>query len=184
MNETTETKIPVNIETGYIHASGNQIREATQRIEKTALHIESLFNLIKASSFNAVAQSSEAYQLNKILEDVQNVSELGSSLALSIFESILPISQVENDLDESNRIINNIPADAVATRPQTDALAVQMSELLNNPDLPHSIYNALMSALNDVYNSQKDAALENYETSPEYLKVMFAGAKSTEVKNG
>jgi hypothetical protein len=173
--KTTETKIPVTIFTGYQHPKGNDLEIARQQIEKAVLYIESLFNLIKLSS--EFLEESNDYRMQHYGGDLQHISEIGYGVADSILTSMTVFTGVISDIEESRRIDET----AKPMFKQTDLLAVRLSEILNDAALPVGIYNAFMSALDDVRNelpSAETQELEKYETSPEYLKTVFAALKN------
>lgn len=76
-----QVEIPINIVVGVIPSS----REANAKLETTAAHLRSLFNLIKLSRFGL--EESGAENLQSYLDDIANVSEIGSALAASISDS-------------------------------------------------------------------------------------------------
>ncbi len=65
----------------------------------------------------------------------------------------------------------------VIAKLKTDGLALALSQILGNRNLPAAIYNGIMRGLDDVANKSNSMALEAYTTSPEYLKRLFADAK-------
>lgn len=50
----------------------------------------------------------------------------------------------------------------------------QLSEILKNPHLPTEIHNAILRGIDDVSNNADSGALEQFETSPEYLEAIFS----------
>jgi hypothetical protein len=65
----------------------------------------------------------------------------------------------------------------VIAKLKTDGLALALSQILCNRNLPAAIYNGIMRGLCDVENESASAALEAYTRSPEYLKKLFADTK-------
>ena len=64
------------------------------------------------------------------------------------------------------------PGESLETR---DA-AKQISELLNNPDLPEPIRDGLQDGLTDLYNSHiNQSEFHDYEKSPEYVEKILRG---------
>ena len=165
------TKLPILINTGYVNDSGDDLREARQQIEKVAHYIESLFNLIKNSQSICVESNSDE-KIQQFLEDAETVSEIGIALALSIHDSVMPILRVEGCIDFNNQVVNDVSEPV----PATDCLAGSLSIILNDPDLPDPVYNAIKRALGDLANENSDA-LEKLESSPEYLKKLFSDLK-------
>jgi hypothetical protein len=167
------TTLPVEIPTGFEHE--HEIERARQQIEKTSVYLQSLFNLIKLSahSFEVINKK----DVGEYLEDLTQVSELGRGIAASLFDSILVFEDVEKDIQESNRVINDAPIESenfgTLEEADTDTLALALSEVLRNENLPTGIYDALQDALNDAYNGGIPQVIRDYETSPEYLKAVF-----------
>ncbi len=59
---------------------------------------------------------------------------------------------------------------------ELDHLALSMSDLLNNPNLPTGVYNGLVKALDDAFNdlpSDSNIELSEYQNTPEYLAKLF-----------
>jgi glycosyltransferase involved in cell wall biosynthesis len=67
----------------------------------------------------------------------------------------------------------------VIAKLDTDGLAAALSRILNNPNLPTEIYNGIMRGLNDaeIQNDTATQQMQNFTTSPEYLKTLFAAVK-------
>ena len=135
-----ETIIPVKIETGYRHEEDNQFEEARQRLEKAALYLESIFNLINLSA-QAFEVVGEKY-LNQYLDDLTHISELGNALASSIFDSTMPYLQVEFDTKKSNQFQNEDTSEVLDLSQMTTAegecidLAEHLSAILKDERVP------------------------------------------------
>ena len=94
-NALKPVEIPVNLDIGY--SKGSDAAIATKKIETTAIHIESLFNLIKLARYGYETLNVDE---NQFLEDIANVSELGAGLAASLFDSVIPFNGVnKNELE-------------------------------------------------------------------------------------
>jgi hypothetical protein len=179
--KTEQTEIPVNIQTDYTHESGNELENARQQIELSSFYLQSLFNSIKYLASDLESRVEEKEQ--EYCYDLRNLSEIGYAVCGSIFRAVSVFEDIENDIRESEKVDET----AKPMFKQTDLLTVRLSEILNDSELPVSIYNAFMSALDDVRNelSSADAQeLEKYETSPEYLKAVFVMCGKSKNKGG
>jgi hypothetical protein len=63
--------------------------------------------------------------------------------------------------------------DAPVESSELENLAVQISEVLQNPLLPIPIYNAILHGTDDIINSSNSADNAKYETSPEHIKAVL-----------
>lgn len=65
---------------------------------------------------------------------------------------------------------------------KANGLALALSQILRNPNLPDEIHNGIMRGLNDAENNSLNFALEDFTTSPFYLKKLFAEFKNEKQK--
>ncbi len=66
--------------------------------------------------------------------------------------------------------------DASGESTETSDLAKQLSDLLNNPDLPEPIQDGLKDAILDTFNSHiNQSEFHDYEKSPEYVEKILRG---------
>ncbi len=71
----------------------------------------------------------------------------------------------------------DVSAESAALETTTD-MAKQIADLLNNPNLPPSLVNAIQEGLTDVYNNDLDKEkLSDELTSPEYIARLLSMAK-------
>lgn len=83
---TQQTLIPVNIQTNYLHETGNHFEEARQQIEKSAFYLQSIFHLLKHVAPRI--EECQDLQIHEIGGDLVNLCDIGSGLAESIFLSL------------------------------------------------------------------------------------------------
>lgn len=176
-NNENETVIQLNILTGYKNeATGilGDVRAARQRIEKTAFYVDSLFSLIKISKVAVIEQDFDGAQMVDYLDDIELVCELGSSLSGSLLSSIAPVERIESDIEESERGDERPSRAEPKELFNVGNLADELSAILRTPELPEEIFNSLMHFLNDLYNKSDAKALNDFETSPEYIGSIFS----------
>ncbi len=66
--------------------------------------------------------------------------------------------------------------DAPGESTETSDLAKQLSDLLNNPDLPEPIQDGLKDAILDTFNSHiSQSEITNFEDSPVYIEMVLRG---------
>lgn len=180
--KTNQTFISVSIPTEYTHERGNEFEQARQQIELSSFYLQSLFNSIKHSAAHFESHFDEQGQ--EFCNDLRNLAEIGYSVSGSIFASL---SVFEPDF--SQRIENKIDTDSDFNHfdsledAPTDTLALALSEVLRNENLPTDIHIALQNALNDAYNGGIPDAIKDYESSPEYLKAILEACKENDDEN-
>jgi hypothetical protein len=182
--KTNRTFIPVSIATNSDHRRGNQIEQARQQIQAASFYLQSLFNSIKHVASHLEAEVDE--QSQETCCDLQSIAEIGYAVSNSIFAAV---SEIETAMGEMNQ--NQQPLESVGSEPETgviaaldeadtDTLALALSEVLRNENLPTDIYIALQNALNDAYNGGIPQAIRDYESSPEYLKVILDACRKND----
>ena len=157
-----KTELPITIVTDDEYKQGDNLEMTRQRIEQAAFYVISLFNTVRYTLENL--PDFQERKLEEAVWDARRTCELGYAIADTILASASCLTEFQPD--------------DVAAEPET--LANQISYLLNNPDLPTPIYNAVMQGVADIGNAQSNEILENFETSPEYLKAVFAKYKGDE----
>jgi hypothetical protein len=173
--KTKQTVIPVEIKTDTAHEMGNESELARQQIELASFYLQSLFNSIKYLASDLESRVEEKEQ--EYCYDLRNLSDIGYAVSNSIFAAVSVFEDVENDIRQSEKVDET----AKPMFRQTELLAVRLSDILTESELPKGIYNALIHAVSELYNESDSDALNDFESSPEYLKAVFsAHAKKNE----
>ncbi len=77
---------------------------------------------------------------------------------------------------KADRCILDMPEQSEESR-HRDALALQISEVLKNPNLPVELYNAILHGTDDIINESSSDVSERFETSPEHIKAVLKCAR-------
>jgi hypothetical protein len=185
------TDLIVKIETDYTH--DNEFQATRQRMEKAAFFIQSLFYLIKLANanFESITNTKEA---ENHIENLNNLCELGSGLAFSVFREASNFSlykfnenkTVELETPKDYAEFNNVADEDLPIRIretdelEADDLAEVLSQVLNNPNLPITLYNALQNAIAEVYTGGNNEVLNQFESSPEFLQAVIKSCQNDE----
>jgi len=100
--------------------------------------------------------------------------ENGVELSETTHKSVLDLSEqpeVETETDDEEKYTGDA---------EIGNLALMLSGVLTNPNLPVNVYNALSSAIDDVFNelpSEENEEISSYQTSPEYLAKLIQLSK-------
>ncbi len=79
---------------------------------------------------------------------------------------------------ELNKAVSESKDEQSAKSQELDKLAVQISEVLQNPLLPVEVYNSILHGTDAIINSSNSADNAKYETSPEHIKAVLKISKS------
>lgn len=194
MNNTEKrVEIPITIRT-YARTS-DKYKEAMMQIDFTSYHLSALFWFVKTAvdGFDLLDLQTDQtlYDFHTFRGNVGLVCEMGAALSeqLTFYsnrfhrisetseaeeitaEEEPPTAEVSNDDEPNGGTIDEI---------EGETLALALSGILNNPNLPTDIYNAVKRGLDDVYNelpfhaSEELSALQDeLQDSPEYLEKLI-----------
>ncbi len=90
------------------------------------------------------------------------------------------VTVVTNDNDGETEIADG---EKYTDDAETDNLALMLSGVLTNPNLPANVYNALSRATDDVFNElpgEANAEISAHQNSPEYLAKLIKLSKEAE----
>lgn len=90
------TELPITIVTDDEHKTGDNLEMTRQRIEKAAMYLMSIFNLIKVCSINFEGQS-ESAEMSGFFEDINNHCEIGYGIADSVLASSTALTEFQPD---------------------------------------------------------------------------------------
>ena len=172
-----KTELEVYIETDYTHE--NKFEAARQKIEKAAFYTQSLFKVIRLANvnFESITDDGDAQDAEHYIEDLNNLCEIGSGLAFSVFREVSNFSLFKFTETENQTEVSEIENQKSYTgKPEIDNLAIQISSLLNHPKLPQELYDHLSDAITDFFNADIDQTeINEYHKSPEYLAKILDG---------
>jgi hypothetical protein len=183
-----KTELEVYIETDYEHS--DKFEGTRQRIEKAAFYTQSLFSVIKLANTNFESVTNEKDAENYI-ENLNNLCELGSGLAFSVFREASNFSlykfnenktvELEDYTEFNNVADEDLPIKIRETDElEADDLAEVLSQILNNPNLPITLYTALQNAIGDILKGNADDLLNQFESSPEFLRAVIKSCQKDE----
>ncbi len=169
-NKYTKTELPITIVTDDEHKQGDNLELTRQRIEKAAIYLMSVFNLLKVSALHFEGQS-ESKEMSGFFEDATNTSEIGYGIADSILASASCLTEFIPDETENTKVNEeNEDAEKYTGDLNIDQIALLISGLLNNPDIPKPIQHGFSVVMTDFINSQLDRDEFNEDTSSgEYI---------------
>ena len=94
-NKRIKTELPITIITGDDYKQGDNLEMASQRIEKAAMLIESIFNLLRSSAQTFEGQMEKEAQ--GFLWDLMNTCDIGYGLADSILAAASCLTEFKPD---------------------------------------------------------------------------------------
>ncbi len=162
--ELTDTTINIKIRTGVMHR--NKADEAQTRIDYSGFYLSAINYFIRIA---LEAQSHLSMQTNSVV--IRNDEQFRENLQFLI--------QIQEAITEWMPDYSSALFDGANTTEQPEdcqrlnKLAVQISEVLQNPLLPIPIYNAILHGTDDIINSSNSADSAKYETSPEHIKAVL-----------
>ncbi len=165
----TETKLTISLRTGLMHS--NKREEAHTQNDCTSYYIGAINYFIRV-----------ALEAESLLE--QQTDSKGFVNDAQFRENMQLLVQISEALAEwlpdyshamHNEIFGMNEAETAAGKPVSDA-AKQVSDLLNNPNLPEPIKDGLQDGLLDLFNSHiNQSEFHDYEKSPEYVEKILRG---------
>lgn len=182
--KTKKTELKLLILTDDEYPADDYVEGLSRQSEQAAFYLMSIFNLIKTSArFNEAGESDE---IPFFCNDLIRISEIGYSLCGLIWTSAENLRDFQNDRSDAPSVETDTiepesslpdaePANfGTLDEADTDTLALALSEVLRNENLPIGIYNAINRAARDIHNETDTDVLIKFETSPEYLQAVFA----------
>ncbi len=168
-NKYIKTELPITIVTDEEYKQGDNLELTRQRIEKATLYIHSLFNSIRYSLENL--PSFDDQKLEEVVWDARNVCEIGYGVADSILASASTLTEFIPDETESKRVNQeNEDTEKYTGDLEIDQVALAISGLLNNPNVPKPLARGFLVAMTDFINSQLGHDEFNEDTSSgEYI---------------
>lgn len=154
-------KIPITVYTDYEETG--TINDTRLRLEESAYMTASLFSLIHRSTlvYDGIAiNDAKPEFMFRHIEDIRLLSQLGEALALSVNDFAAHIKEAK--IKSAEVLIN-----------EEGKLALALSEILNNPNAPEELSDAIQTKLNDIYNAGDGTVKSEFESSPEFLEVVL-----------
>jgi hypothetical protein len=165
----TETKLTISLRTGLMHS--NKQEEAHTQSDYTSYYIGAINYFIRI-----------ALEAESLLE--QQTDSIAFRNDAQFREHMQFLVQISEGLSEwlpdyshamHNEVFGMNEAETADNKPAGDT-AKQVSDLLNNPDLPEPIRDGLRGGLLELYNSHIDQSeFDDYEKSPEYVEKILRG---------
>lgn len=172
-NKYIKTELPITIVTDDEYKQGDNLENTRQKIERAAIYLKSIFNLLKTCAICVEGQADKP-ELSGFFEDAINHADIGYGLADSIIVSASCLTEFQPD--ETTEIKTESP--------NFDSLANHIAFLLNNPDLPEPIYEGLQQGITDAFNSYIDQTEINDETkTAEYIAKVLRGFRKVETRS-
>jgi glycosyltransferase involved in cell wall biosynthesis len=169
-----ETKLTISLRTGVMHR--NKQEKAHTQNDYTSYYIGAINYFIRialeAESLLELQTDSKAF-LNdaRFRENLQLLVQISEGLAewLPDYSSAMRECADVKEADGENEQVSDAPEH----HPDLDALALQISEVLKNPNLPVELYNAILHGADDIINEPSSDVSERFETSPEHIKAVL-----------
>ena len=178
--ELTDTTININIRTGLMHS--NEREEAHTRVDYTGFYLSAINYFIRVA---LDAQSHLEMETNSIVlrndvvfrENLQFLIQIQEAFAEWLPDYSNDLKDGSNETQETSAI-----ADTPGESAELENLAVQISEVLQNPLLPVEVYNSILHGTDAIINSSNSADNAKYETSPEHIKAVLKISKTEATK--
>jgi hypothetical protein len=165
----TETKLTISLRTGLMHS--NKREEAHTQTDYTSYYIGAInyFIRIALEAENLLEQQTDSKGFvndAQFRENMQFLVQISEALA----EWLPDYSHAMHD-----KVFGMNEAETADNKPVSNT-AKQVSDLLNNPDLPEPIRDGLADGLLDLFNSHiNQSKFHDYEKSPEYVEKILRG---------
>ena len=171
-NKRKLTELLITIVTDDEHKEGDNLEMTRQRIEKAAFYLMSILNTVKTCALSFEGET-EDKKIHGFLYDVMHQCEIGCGIADSILASASCLTEFQPD--------NAVEAETQAVeefgdeRPYTgdlaiDNLALMISALLDNSNLPKPLRSGFDKVMTEFINSQLGHDEFNEDTgAPEYI---------------
>jgi hypothetical protein len=164
-----ETKLTISLKTGLMHS--NKREEAHTQNDYTSYYIGAINYFIRvaleAESLLELQTESKAFVNDaQFRENMRFLVQISEALA----EWLPDYSHAMH-----NEVFGMNEAETADSKPVSNT-AKQISELLNNPNLPEPIKDGLADGLTELYNSHiNQSEFHDYEKSPEYVEKILRG---------
>jgi len=129
-------------------------------IEKTEKDIMNLFGLITAikSSAENVSGGDDEENFTKHTESVAQLCDIASEKLTSVWANV---SDIETETDDENES-------------ESKPLADMISAVLNHPEIPTELFDAVIEGLDEVADKGRFKTLRKLESSPEYISKILS----------
>lgn len=163
-----ETTININVRTGLMH--NNKADEAHTRITFAGFYINAMNYFVRLALDTRKDMGSDEVVFEndvKLFENLQYITTITEAFSewLPDYASDLAKNSTANEMQALD--LSEQSEDC-----QRLNLAVQISEVLRNPNLPVEMYNAILHGADDIVNTSDLDACGKYETSPEHIKAV------------
>jgi hypothetical protein len=174
------TELPITIVTDDEHKSGDNLELTRQRIERAAMYLMSIFNLLKVCAINFEGES-ESKEMSGFFEDINNHCEIGYGIADSIMASASCLTEfIPDGKAESNIEIK--PTDA----PNFDGFFAEkykqtgerVERVLASETVSKEVKNILEALVNEAANEAGFSFPEPDEIALKLPKIFEALGKS------
>lgn len=173
------TEIPITIVTDDEHKTGDNLELTRQRIERAAMYLMSVFNLLKVSALHFEGQS-ESKEMAGAFEDFINHSAIGYGIADSILASASCLTEFIPDETESE-VETKQPTDAISPEFFTNQYrqtGERIERVLASSKVSNEVKNILEALVNEAANEAGFSFPETDEIALKLPKIFESLQKS------
>jgi hypothetical protein len=140
-----------------------------EQIEKASVILANIFGVLRSNA--EFPENSEKFQ-----DETVSLSQIGEALVYSIYENVSNFIEPDENKEftDTDNLLNT------SQLIETENLAVSLSQILNNPAMPITLYNSLQNAIAEAYSGGNGEVLNQFESSPEFMKAVIDSCKNDE----
>ena len=158
--KTKQTELPITVLSLEDDKSNDALTNAKNKIEMAALHLQTIFNLIRTTALHYEGQA-DSREIQAFFWDVINISSVGNGAADSILAAASDLTEFEIKPETEHQ---------ESKKSDAEILAEKISYLITSEDVPHPISDGISEVMTDFYNERIEQTEINNETnSPEHI---------------
>lgn len=173
------TELPITIVTDDEHREGDNLELTRQKIERAAMYLMSVFNLLKVSALHFEGQS-ESKEMASAFEDFINHSAIGYGIADSILASASCLTEFIPD-DEKSEVETKQPTEAISPEffiNQYRQTGERIERVLASDKVSNEVKNILEALVNEAANEAGFSFPETDEIALKLPKIFGTLAQS------
>jgi len=142
------------------------------RLEQMEMACLSLLNIFSSLYTSALTASDDEERFQEITIDL---SKIGTAFVDSVRENLSHFIEPDEDKElNADELLN------ISEFIEPEDLAVSLSKILNNPEMPITLYNSLQNAIAETYSGGDNDILNQFESSPEFMKAVIDACRKDE----
>jgi hypothetical protein len=173
------TELPITIVTDDEHKDGDRLELARQRIERAALYLMSVFNVLKTCALASEGQADNK-EVATFCGDVMNHCDIGYGISDSILTSASCLTEFQPDETESD-VETKQPTDAISPDYFTNLYkrtGERIERVLVSDKVSNEVKNILEALVNEAANEAGFSFPETDEIALKLPKIFGALGKS------